>query len=102
MREPTGALAAGLFLLLVATGVFGRWLAPYDPIAIDPWARLQAPTFAHPFGTDQLGRDLFSRVLDGTGTELALVAMSIRRRPWSRASCSACWPGTGRASWTAC
>lgn len=56
---------AGLCILLamVLAAVFAPWLAPHDPYAIDPIARLTPPNGAHWFGTDQFGRDTLSRVI---------------------------------------
>jgi peptide/nickel transport system permease protein len=62
-------LAAGL-LLLVA--FFGPWLAPYAPDAIDLAGRRAPPSAVHWFGTDDLGRDLFTRVLFGARVSLAI------------------------------
>ncbi|HEY3333751.1 MAG TPA: ABC transporter permease [Candidatus Limnocylindrales bacterium] len=56
----TGMLILGI-LILVA--LFAPWLAPHDPEAIEPGRVLAAPDLAHPFGSDTLGRDVFSRVL---------------------------------------
>src|SRR4029453_3855757 len=52
------------FLLLVA--LFGPWILPYDPSVQDLEARLRGPSLDHPFGSDELGRDILSRVLLGT------------------------------------
>lgn len=58
------ALAGLCFLLaMVLAAAFAPWLAPYDPYAIDPIARLTPPNAAHWFGTDQYGRDTLSRVV---------------------------------------
>ncbi len=57
-RQPNflvGFLLLGLVLVAV---VAGPWLAPYDPQAFHPQARLQPPSAAFPLGTDQFGRDL--------------------------------------------
>ncbi|HEX7388178.1 MAG TPA: ABC transporter permease [Castellaniella sp.] len=65
LHSPQGLLGLviiGLALLLV---VFGAWIAPYDPNKISLLARYQAPSFVHWFGTDNFGRDLFSRVVIG-------------------------------------
>src|SRR6185437_4237439 len=52
-----------LFLILVAAAVFASLIAPYDPLAIHPQERLQLPTMAHLLGTDELGRDILSRII---------------------------------------
>lgn len=57
-----GALIVGFW---VFCAIFGNLIAPDDPLATDPLAALQAPSGAHWFGTDSLGRDVFSRVLAG-------------------------------------
>jgi len=63
---------AGLLVLavLAAVAVVGPWLAPYDPNAVDVPGRLAGPSWAHPFGTDNLGRDVLSRVLVGARVSL--------------------------------
>jgi peptide/nickel transport system permease protein len=62
------SLAVVAVLALIA--IFGRAVAPYDPESVDLGASLQGPTAAHLLGTDQLGRDLLSRVLAGAATSL--------------------------------
>jgi peptide/nickel transport system permease protein len=71
-----GVLAVGL-LLIVA--VFAPVVALHNPNAIAPMDRLQGPSLAHFFGTDQLGRDLYSRVVYGTriAVGVSVVVMSI-------------------------
>ena len=56
---------AVLILVFVACALFAPWLAPYDPAYIDLPSRLMAPSAAHWFGTDELGRDILSRVIFG-------------------------------------
>jgi peptide/nickel transport system permease protein len=65
--------AAGLLVLvcIVATAIFAPILAPFDPSTIEPASRLLPPGAAHWFGTDQFGRDIFSRVI--YGSRLALL-----------------------------
>lgn len=58
---PRAALAVLALLLLAA--LLAPWLAPYDPLALDVTRRFQAPSWEHWFGTDELGRDQFSRAL---------------------------------------
>jgi peptide/nickel transport system permease protein len=69
-----GAFCVGLIIMLA---LFAGMLTPYDPIAIAPMARLESPSLTHPLGTDQLGRDLLSRVIDGTRTVMGVVAAGI-------------------------
>ena len=63
-------LAAIILGLIVLAAVFAPLIAPYDPIKMDPMARLGAASFAHPFGTDGYGRDVLSRTLYGARTSL--------------------------------
>lgn len=65
------ALAGGIVvLLLFALSFLAPVISPYNPDAIDVVARLQAPSQAHPFGTDQLGRDILSRMIWGSRISL--------------------------------
>jgi peptide/nickel transport system permease protein len=72
---------AGLLLitLLCVLAIFGPTLAPYDPNALNVLQRTQAPSLAHPFGTDNFGRDVLSRVLYGArvSLEVGLIAVGI-------------------------
>jgi peptide/nickel transport system permease protein len=76
-----GLVVAGgaIVLLLGALAAFGQALAPYDPLAMDFTARFAPPSLAHPFGTDDFGRDLFSRVLYGArvSVQVAFIAVGI-------------------------
>jgi len=67
-----GTLILGV---LLASALFGPFLVP-DPARPDLFARLLAPSFSHPFGTDELGRDVLSRLLAGGRVSLA-VAVSV-------------------------
>lgn len=69
-----GAACAGLVL---APALLAGLLAPYDPIAIRPRERLEPPSLTHPLGTDQLGRDLLSRVIVGSRTVMGVVIAGI-------------------------
>lgn len=66
-----GATTAAL-TLLIALAVLGPWIAPQDPLASDAAMALRAPSAAHWFGTDQIGRDIFSRVLVATRLDLSI------------------------------
>lgn len=72
-RVTVGALAT---LLLVAT-LAAPWLAPNDPLAVSPARRLRDPSPQYLFGTDELGRDVFSRVLYGARISLGVSAAAI-------------------------
>lgn len=78
-RKPLGAASACLLALLVFTAMFAELLAPYDPLAARPEVRLAAPSWQHPFGTDDIGRDVFSRIIHGTRISLwvGLLAVGI-------------------------
>jgi peptide/nickel transport system permease protein len=81
LRDPLGALGAMLVLLFVLSAALAPWIAPYDSNALDVPARLQGPSLAHLLGTDNLGRDVFSRVLHGgriaLGVALTAVGLSL-------------------------
>ncbi len=81
-RRRAAQIGGVIVLSLVLMALFAPWIAPYDPYAINVRERLLPPAFAHPFGTDDLGRDLFSRVIYGarttiqTGVVVVLIAAS--------------------------
>jgi peptide/nickel transport system permease protein len=77
LADPLGLTGLVLVLLFFASAIFADWLAPFDPNAIDVRARLAAPSLAHLAGTDQLGRDTFSRVLYGGRIALQVAAWAI-------------------------
>ena len=78
-RKPLGAASAALLVLIVFTAIFAEVLAPYDPLATRPEIRLAAPSWEHPFGTDDIGRDVLSRVIYGARISLwvGLLAVGI-------------------------
>lgn len=77
LRNGQGVLGLCLVLLFFASAIFAPWLAPYDPNALDIPARLSGPTWEHLAGTDQLGRDTFSRVLYGGRVALKVAAIGV-------------------------
>jgi peptide/nickel transport system permease protein len=68
-----GGLIASWLLLALFAGV----IAPYDPDAHDLEAFLQPPSWAHPFGTDNFGRDVFSRIIHGARVDLEMGIMGV-------------------------
>jgi len=73
----TGIVGVAIVIGLVFLALFGPAVAPYSYKAVNVAHRLQGPSLAHPFGTDQLGRDILSRVIDGTRIELEVAIPSI-------------------------
>lgn len=78
-RDPLGMFGLALVVLIVLAAVFADLIAPYAPAAIDVKVRLAEPTLAHLLGTDQLGRDVFSRVLYGgrIALEVAFICLGV-------------------------
>ncbi len=64
-EKPLGAVGGLVFVLFLFVGVFADFLAPYGANQINPINRLKPPSWAYPFGTDNLGRDMFSRCIYG-------------------------------------
>ncbi|MGI6879003.1 ABC transporter permease [Microbacterium sp. gxy059] len=79
VRRPGFLVAAGFVLLVVFAAAFPSALATHDPTATEAAAKLAPPSGAHWFGTDEIGRDLFSRVVHGTtlSVQAALLAVLI-------------------------
>jgi len=69
-RQPLGTVGLMIVLVMFAAGAFADWIAPYDPEANDFSAMMEAPSWMHLLGTDQLGRDIFSRLVFGARTAL--------------------------------
>jgi peptide/nickel transport system permease protein len=77
LREPLGALGLVLVVCVLISAIGADWLAPFEPNKIDIRAKLQPPSATHFLGTDQLGRDIFSRVLVGGQIALKVSLVSI-------------------------
>src|SRR5262245_4777949 len=78
-KKPLGFVSALLIVVLCFTALFADVLAPYDPLAAQPEIRLAPPSHAHPFGTDDIGRDVLSRIIYGSRISLwvGLLAVGI-------------------------
>ena len=76
-RRHPGAMAGIVILAVMVLAVVFAGLSPYDPEDSDMPNRLQPPSLAHPFGTDQLGRDLFTRCLYGGRVSLSVGLMVV-------------------------
>ncbi|MBW0003038.1 MAG: ABC transporter permease [Hyphomicrobiales bacterium] len=76
-KEPAALIGGFIVLFFVTLAVFAPSIAPYDPVASDWSAVRLAPELAHPFGTDDLGRDILSRVIFGARASLAAGFISV-------------------------
>lgn len=75
---PLGLVLAIAFLLVVLLATLApSWLALSDPLAANIMQRLKPPALAHPFGTDNLGRDLYSRVIFGTAQSMKATVIAL-------------------------
>jgi ABC-type dipeptide/oligopeptide/nickel transport system permease subunit len=75
LRKRSAQIGGVIFLLLIFLSIFGQYLLPYDPFDIQVGQRLSPPSRMHIFGTDEQGRDLFSRII--YGARYALLIMII-------------------------
>src|SRR5258705_13804517 len=69
--------AFGLFVLIVLAALIGPYVVPHDPLASDTAAALAPPSATHWFGTDQIGRDVFSRVIVATRLDFFIAIASV-------------------------
>jgi peptide/nickel transport system permease protein len=76
-RNPTAAVAATVLVLIILMAVFDETLAPSAANEIDVEDRLQPPSLEHPFGTDDLGRDILSRVILGAAVSLRVGFLAV-------------------------
>ncbi|ASY74942.1 D-ala-D-ala transporter subunit [Pectobacterium polaris] len=75
MRNPLTAIGSAIVLVLILVAIFAPWIATHDPLVQDLANALQAPSAAHYFGTDEFGRDVFSRLVYGSRITLYIVAL---------------------------
>ncbi|WP_154794434.1 ABC transporter permease [Occultella kanbiaonis] len=75
--NPVTVAAAVVLVVVVFVALFAPWLAPYGVNEVDVAGALQSPSWAHPFGTDDLGRDILSRVMLAAGTSLQVAVVSV-------------------------
>ena len=69
-RQPLGTIGIVIVIVIFLAGLGADWVAPYSPTANDFAAMTEAPSWAHPLGTDQFGRDILSRIIFGARTAL--------------------------------
>src|SRR4029450_7841190 len=76
-RMTSATLAPAGFFLLTLIAIFGPWIVPYDPIVSNVSQALMPPSAAHIAGTDQLGRDVFSRLIVAARLDLAIAISAV-------------------------
>ncbi len=76
-QDRAATLALAVIMLLLVTGATASWISPYDPVSQNLMIRLQPPSPEHILGTDYYGRDVLSRILNGTQYSLSVGLISI-------------------------
>ncbi len=76
-ENPVTLVAAALFGLFVLLALVGPWVVPYDPLASNAASALKPPSAQHWFGTDALGRDIFSRTIVATRLDLGIAVSAV-------------------------
>lgn len=75
LQNPVGLIGLAIVIAFFFLGIFGPYLAPYDPKGLDAQNRFATSSWAHPFGTTSLGQDIFSRILHGARLSLQFGVM---------------------------
>lgn len=76
-RHKGGAFGLAVVALFVLLAIFGRVISPYDPNVGEMVSTLTGPSSRHLFGTDELGRDILSRVIDGSRIAIVIAFLSV-------------------------
>ena len=76
VQQPLGAAGLVIIVLMLVAAAFAKWVAPYDPLAVDYGGILAPPSWQHVLGTDNFGRDVFSRIIFGSQTALSVGFLS--------------------------
>ncbi len=75
-RQPLGAISLLLIVIMALVAVFADFVAPHDPLKMNFVDQLVGPSAQYPLGTDELGRDIFSRIIYGSRTALLIGVVS--------------------------
>lgn len=76
-QQPLGVAGGVVLLLMIVAAIFASWIAPYDPLAMSFGDLLSPPSPKYWLGTDQYGRDLFSRIIYGSRISLSVGLLSV-------------------------
>lgn len=77
LRHRSAQVGGTLLLLIAGLALFAPWVSPWDPLAVDTLRRLQPPSAEHWLGTDEIGRDIFSRIAHGARWFLGIGAATL-------------------------
>ena len=77
LRNPSGVIGLIIVVFFLFIAVFSKSLTPYDPIKNYPKERLQAPSLTHLAGTDEMGRDCWSRLMSGATNSISIAVVSV-------------------------
>ena len=77
LRRPSAAIGLAVIVAFIGIAIFAPWVSPYDPVATDFAAVRKAPSAAHWLGTDEIGRDVLSRVVFGSRASLLAGVVSV-------------------------
>jgi peptide/nickel transport system permease protein len=77
MRQPVGRIGLIIVMIFIVAAALAPWITPHSPYTINMDIRLQPPSFDHWLGTDDRGRDVFSRMLLGSRLSLYIVILSV-------------------------
>src|SRR5689334_20283610 len=75
-RRVSFVIGIAIMAIFILMAIFPGWFAPYDPLAFDYQAIMQPPSLAHPFGTDNFGRDMLSRTIWATQIDMQIAIFS--------------------------
>jgi peptide/nickel transport system permease protein len=76
-KSPTAVAGCVIVALVILAAVLAPWISPYNPVDMDLYSRLKPPSLKHPLGTDELGRDLLSRIIWGARVSLKVGIISV-------------------------
>ena len=91
VRNPMGLIGLSVLVVLVVCAITAPLLAPYDPVAQHPGQELRPPSLEFLLGSDNLGRDLLSRIIFGSRNSLLVGVVAVGLAPVSASP-----PGCGR------